>query len=223
MARNNIRLALQYGTLNPRERERAQFTAERIELLYDAGRDLYLQDELLDRLETPPFVKIGDEPSYTLYCFDRMQRYRVLKQADLVLLMNLFPKDFTDAQKRNIFDYYEPITLHDSTLSYGPHAQLALSLGLWDKADEYLRKAVYLDLKDVKGNTGREGLHMAAMGAAWQAVVFGAAGLGAEDHTLTVQPMLPPFVRRIRFKTWHRGRRYCVDVTRESHTVQEER
>lgn len=223
MARNNIRLALQYGTLNPQERERAQFTAERIELLYDAGRDLYLQDELLDRLETPPFVKIGDEPSYKLYCFDRMQRYRVLKQADLVLLMNLFPKDFTDAQKLNVFTYYEPITLHDSTLSYGPHAQLALSLGLWDKADEYLRKAVYLDLKDVKGNTGREGLHMAAMGAAWQAVVFGAAGLAAEDGQLSVRPMLPPFVRRIRFKVLYRGRRYRVEATREGRTVREER
>ena len=119
MARNNIRLALAYGALSEKEKKQARFTAERIELLYDEERDLYLQDELLDRLEPMPHTMNGDAPSYTQYSYDRMQRYRVLKQADLVLLMNLFPDEFTQAQKRNIFDYYEPITLHDSTLSYG--------------------------------------------------------------------------------------------------------
>ncbi|MBE0600524.1 MAG: glycoside hydrolase family 65 protein, partial [Firmicutes bacterium] len=108
MAQNNIRLALQYGTLNEEDRKRAIFTVERIELLYDAERDLYLQDELLDRLEALPFQKNGDAPSYTQFSYDRMQRYRVLKQADLVLLMNLFPEAFTHALKRNVFDYYEP-------------------------------------------------------------------------------------------------------------------
>jgi len=222
MARNNLRLALRYGDLTPEERERMQYAAQRVELLYDPARDLYLQDELLDRLEEAPFLKNGDEPSYKLYCFDRMQRYRVLKQADLVLLMTLFPGDFTEAQKRNVFMYYEPITLHDSTLSYGPHAQLALSLGLWNKAEEYLRKAVYLDLKNVMGNTGHEGLHMAAMGAAWQAVVFGAAGLWAENGELTVKPMLPPSIRRIRLRVRYRGKRCVVEATREGHTVREE-
>ncbi len=222
IARNNIEMALRYGLLTSGESDQMRFTAERIELLYDAGRELYLQDELLDRLEAPPFLKSGDEPAYKLYCFDRLQRYRVLKQADLVLLMNLFPSGFSEAQKRNVFDYYEPITMHDSTLSFGPHAQLALTLGLWNKAEEYLNKAVYLDLKDVMGNTAREGLHMAAMGAAWQAVVFGAAGLWAEDGKLTLYPMLPPSMRRIRFTVWHRGKRFRVEAARESCTIREE-
>lgn len=223
MARNNILLALQYGALNADEQKRARFAAERIELLYDGERDLYLQDELLDRLEALPYTNNGDAPSYTQYSYDRMQRYRALKQADLVLLMNLFPDEFTLAQKHNVFDYYEPITLHDSTLSYGPHAQLALSLGLWDKAETYLRKAVYLDLKDIKGVTSREGLHMAAMGAVWQAVALGAAGLGIRDGRLSARPMLPPSVRRILFRVWYRGRRYRVEATHDGHTVREER
>lgn len=222
MARNNLRLALECGTLTPEEQEKFRFAQSRIPLLYDPARDLFLQDELLDRLEVPPFLKKGEEPSYKRYCFDRMQRYRVLKQADLVLLMTLFPKDFTPAQKRNVFEYYEPITLHDSTLSYGTHAQLALSLGLWDKAEEYLSKAVYLDLKDVMGNTGHEGLHMAALGAAWQAVVFGAAGVWSENGELTSQPMLPPSIHRIRLRVRHQGKRYLVEATREGRTVREE-
>jgi len=222
MARNNVRLALERGNLAMEEQEKLRFAEQRIPILYDPARDLYLQDELLDRLEVPPFLKKGEEPSYKRYCFDRMQRYRVLKQADLVLLMTLFPNDFTPAQKRNVFDYYETITLHDSTLSYGTHAQLALSLGMWNKAEDYLHKAVYLDLKDVMGNTGHEGLHMAALGAAWQAVVFGMAGIWSENGELSVQPMLPPSIHRIRLRVRHQGKRYLVEATREGRTVREE-
>ena len=116
----------------------------------------------------------------------------------------------------------EPITLHDSTLSYGTHAQLALTLGLWEKAEDYLRKAVYLDLKDVMGNTGHEGVHMAALGAAWQAVVFGAVGLWAENGELRVKPMLPPSLHRVCLWVRHRGERYKVEVTRNSGTAQRE-
>lgn len=222
LARHNLRLALAESELSPEERQRMAFAEKRIPLLYDPTRDLYLQDETLNRLEDPPFLKNGDEPAYKQYSFDRMQRYRVLKQADLVLLMTMFPQAFTPAQQRNVFEEYEPITLHDSTLSYGVHAHLACRLGLWDKAENYLHKAVYLDLKNVMSNTGHEGLHMAALGAAWQAVVFGAAGLWSENGKLTVNPMLPPSISGIRMNLRHRGRRLRLTVTKQGHTLQEE-
>ena len=169
----------------------------------------------------PPFLKSGEEPSYKTVCFDRMQRYRALKQADLVLLMTLFPDDFTLTQKANVFAYYEPITLHDSTLSYGAHAQLALRLGLWSKAETYLRKAIYLDLEDVMGNTGHEGVHMAALGAAWQAVVFGALGLWSQEGKLTLAPMLPPGIHRIRMPLCHHGKHYVAEATKTGSTLEE--
>lgn len=222
MARHNLRLALAEAELTPEERTRMVYAENRIPLLYDPKRDLYLQDETLNRLEDPPFLKNGDEPAYKQYSFDRMQRYRVLKQADLVLLMTMFPQAFTPAQQRNVFEEYEPITLHDSTLSYGVHAHLACRLGLWDKAETYLQKAVYLDLKNVMNNTGHEGLHMAALGAAWQAVVFGAVGLWSEDGKLTVNPMLPPSIRGIRLILKHRGQRWRLAVTRQGYTLREE-
>ncbi len=222
MARYNLDLALRFSELSAEERRRMAYARDRITILYDERRKLFLQDELLERLEEAPFLKNGNEPSYKHCCFDRMQRYRVLKQADLVLLMTMFPDDFTAEQKRNVFEHYEPITLHDSTLSYGPHAQLALRLGLWDKAEDYLRKAVYLDLENVMGNTGREGLHMAAMGSVWQAVVLGALGLGAKDGAPTASPMLPPVIRRIRMNVGYRGKRYAVDASPEACTIREE-
>lgn len=223
MARHNIRLALDHAPLTPAERERFTFAESRIRLLYDKNRDLYLHDELFDRLEPlPPQVKNGDEPTYRRACFDRMQRYRALKQADLVLLMTLFPDAFTEAQQRNVFDCYEPLTLHDSTLSYGTHALLALRLGLWPKGEDYLRKAVYLDLQDVLHNTGQEGIHMAALGAAWQAVVFGAAGLWSREGELTLTPRLPPSIRRIRLHVWHRGKRYLAEATAQGGVLREE-
>lgn len=213
LARNNIRLALAYGGLCGEEREKAEHANAHIALLYDEQRGLYLQDELLERLEEAPFLKRSDEPSYKEICYDRMQRYRVLKQADLVLLMTLFPRDFTTEQKRAVFEYYEPITLHDSTLSFGVHAQLALELGLWDKAEMYLQKGVFLDLYDVMGNTGREGIHMAALGAAWQALAFGAAGITVDENgAVTARPRLPKSIRALRMKVYARGKQYQVSV-----------
>ena len=222
MARNNIRLALAHASLTETQQEALTRAEARIPLLYDPARDLYLQDELLERLEPITLPKDDDEPSYKRYCFDRMQRYRVIKQADLVLLMTLFPNDFTPRQQRNVFDCYEPLTLHDSTLSYGPHAQLALRLGLWEKAEAYLRKAVYLDLRNVMGNAGHEGLHMAALGAAWQALVFGAVGLWSSDGQLRVSPALPPSIHRIALCVYHRGKRYQVEVSRDNAVIREE-
>ncbi len=213
MARNNISLALAYSPLDPAERQKMQHVKDHIAILYDENRGLYLQDELLDRLEPYPFSMDSDRPAYKQVCFDRMQRYKVLKQADLVLLMTLFPNDFTQQQKRNVFDCYEPITLHDSTLSYGVHAQLALTLGLFDKAEAYLHKGIYLDLYDVMENTGHEGIHMAALGSAWQALVFGAAGLSIhEDGTVKAVPHLPPSIRAMHFQVKVRGRKHKVSV-----------
>ena len=222
MARNNLRLALESGLAGAEESERLRHAVEHITLLYDAERKLYLQDELFERLEPMDPTLINDMPSYRSVCFDRVQRYRVLKQADLVLLVTLFPDGFSDEEKRSIFETYEPLTLHDSTLSWGVHALLALRLGLWDKAEAYLKKGVYLDLKDLMGNTGREGVHMAALGAAWQALVYGAAGLWADEKGLTLNPMLPKGIHRMMFSVYYHGERYRVLVSENEAKLERE-
>lgn len=102
-------------------------------------------------------------------CFDRLQRYRVVKQADVLLLMTRLPQLFTDEEKITAWQDFEPICLHDSTLSFASHALFAAQNSLEEAAKDYLRRALLLDLRDIMGNTGKEGLHFACMGEAWQA------------------------------------------------------
>lgn len=217
MARFNARLALRYT-----RDEALRHFADHVALLYDPRRDLYLQDELFERLEPLPFRQKGGRPLYKTVCFDRMQRYRALKQADLVQLMVLFPNDFTPGQKRAVWDAYEPLTVHDSTLSFGVHAHLAFQLGLAREGWSYFEKSLYLDLRDALGNTGREGIHMAALGASWQALIYGALGLWSENETLTLKPRLPEEIRSLSLCVYHRGERLRITADRQGcHTEKE--
>lgn len=129
------------------------------------------QDDTLHLLEPADMaaLKPDDGASYHQICFDRLQRYKVIKQADVLLLMTRLPQLFTPEEKQAAWEDFEPICLHDSTLSFASHALFALQNGLREAGLAYLRKALLLDLRDVMGNTGQEGLHLACMGEAWQA------------------------------------------------------
>ena len=129
------------------------------------------QDETLHLLEPVDLltIKPDDSASYHQVCFDRLQRYRVIKQADVLLLMTRMPQLFADEEKLAAWEDFEPICLHDSTLSFASHALFALQNGLKEQGLAYLRKALLLDLRDIMGNTANEGLHLACMGEAWQA------------------------------------------------------
>lgn len=195
--------------------------SEKIPLLYDEKRDLYLEDALFEKLEPLNISshKQGDAALYRTMSFDRLQRYQVCKQADLVLLMTLFPDEFTQSQKQNVYAYYEPKTLHDSTLSFGVHALLAARLGRMADAGRYFEKSVFLDLKDVMQNTAGEGIHMAALGASWQTVIFGFAGLDLSKSDITLKPALPNGIDGIHTTLMIGGKKYAIDVTRESSRI----
>ena len=135
------------------------------------------QDETLHLLEPVDIsqIKPDDGASYHHVCFDRLQRYKVIKQADVLLLMTRMPHFFTAEERQAAWADFEPICLHDSTLSFASHALFALQNGLEEQGLAYLRKALLLDLRDIMGNTANEGLHLACMGEAWQAARFAAS------------------------------------------------
>ena len=140
---------------------------------HDPATGRLRQDETLHLLEPADMekIKLDAGASYHHICFDRLQRYKVIKQADVLLLMSRMPHLFTEKQKKEAWEDFEPICLHDSTLSFASHALFALQNGFEEQGFEYLRKALLLDLRDVMGNTGHEGLHLACMGEAWQAAM----------------------------------------------------
>ncbi len=151
-------------------------------------------------------LKQGDEASYHRICFDRLQRCQVIKQADTLLLMTRLPDRFTEAEKKDAWEDFEPRCLHDSTLSFASHALFAAQNGFDAAARRYFEKALYLDLREIMGNTGKEGLHLAGMGETWQAAVFGFAGLRFTTDGPALSPRLPAGWRSMRFCFyWHGG------------------
>lgn len=188
MVQNNLELAIKAASdlsekrpevydrlrLSPNEIEHMQKIKSLIKWPRNPINGHLAQDETLHRLEPVDIstVKLDEGASYHHVCFDRLQRYQVIKQADVLLLMTRLPHLFTKEEKLLAWKDFEPICLHDSTLSFASHALFALQNDILDKGYEYLRKALLLDLRDVMGNTGHEGLHLACMGEAWQAAYY---------------------------------------------------
>ena len=117
-------------------------------------------------------------------------RHQVIKQADVVLATVLLPDRFSAEERRRIFDYYDPLTTGDSSLSESIQAIAAADAGKYRTAEEYLVDAVAVDMADTAGNL-RDGLHVASAGGAWMAVVYGFAGYRWRTGTPEFAPILP--------------------------------
>jgi alpha,alpha-trehalose phosphorylase len=136
-------------------------------------------------------------------------RHQVLKQTDVVFAMFLLSEDFTAEQKRRNFDYYDPLTTGDSSLSACIQSIVAAELGYRDKALEYWNYALLVDLADVGGNV-KDGCHIAALGGSWMAAVYGLAGMRDRGGRLSFDPR--PYLQRLRFKLAVRGQRLEIEI-----------
>ena len=103
-------------------------------------------------------------------------RQQVIKQADVELAMVMLGDQFSLEQKKRNFDYYDPLTTGDSSLSLCIQSILALEVGYPDKALEYIRYAVLMDLDNVEGNV-KDGCHIASLAGSWMLCVYGLAGM----------------------------------------------
>jgi len=183
-------------------------------LPYDARLGVHQQSEEFtehDRWDfehTPPehYPLLLNYPYFDLY------RKQVVKQADLVLAMHLRSDAFTREQKRRNFDYYEDLTVRDSSLSACTQAVLAAEVGHLDLALDYLGEAALMDLRDLERNT-RDGLHMASLAGAWTALVAGFGGFRARHGRVCFAPRLPTGLSRLAFRLRYRGRALAVAVT----------
>jgi alpha,alpha-trehalose phosphorylase len=129
-----------------------------------------------------------------------------------VLAMQLCSHAFTPEQRARNFDYYERITVRDSSLSACTEAVAAADAGHLRLAFDYAAEASLVDLHDVQHNA-RDGLHVASLGGAWIAFVIGLGGMRDDGGTLAFTPRLPDGLTRLAFSILRRGLCLRVDVT----------
>ena len=145
-------------------------------------------------------------------------RHQVIKQADVVLTMVLLGNKFSAKQKKRNFDYYDPLTTGDSSLSVSIQTILAAELGYMDKAREYANYALLMDLADIAGNV-KDGCHIASMGGTWMAVVYGLSGMRDYDGRLSFNPQLSERRLGLLYHVTVRGQLLEVDIGHDKELV----
>jgi alpha,alpha-trehalose phosphorylase len=188
--------------------------AEAMSLPYDETLGVHQQAARFTVHQVWDFAHTTPEQYPLLLHFPYLDLYRkqVVKQADLVLAMQLFPDAFTAEQKRRNFDYYEALTVRDSSLSACTQSTMAVEVGHLDLAYDYLGEAALIDLKDLEHNT-RDGLHIASLAGVWLALIGGFAGMRHRDGVVSFAPRLPDGLTRLAFTLLIRGKRLRVEVT----------
>jgi len=183
---------------------------------WDRKRDLLIQDDTFLDKEVDDLNKYSGrkKPLVEIMPYERIMRVRLLRQTDVVLLQYLLNDEFTRRQKLAAYRYYEPMTTHDSSLSYNTHSIMAADLGMREAAYEYFRKSCRLDLDDELG-TAKSGIHGASLGGTWQTVVMGFGGMRVgKGGLLSFRPLLPAGWEGLSFQVAFRGRTIAVDITK---------
>jgi alpha,alpha-trehalose phosphorylase len=226
MAARNLRLAARLAEAHADVAERLGVSPDEIEawrraaddtvVPYDAGRALHPQAERFLEHERLDFEALVPEDYPLLLSTPNFELYRrqVSKQADLVLALYLCSPAFTAEQRARDFEYYEGVTVRDSSLSAGVQAVMAAESGHLQLAHDYLAEAALIDLDDRQHNT-RDGLHLASLASSWLAVVAGFGGLRELEGRLHLAPRLPPALSRATFRLRFRGRRLRVAIAPE--------
>jgi alpha,alpha-trehalose phosphorylase len=203
--------------LEPHEVDEWAAAAEAMSIPYDHGTGIHPQDshfldrEVWDLKSTPA----GHRPLLLHYHPLVIYRFQVLKQADVVLALFLQGDHFTLEEKRADFDYYDPITTGDSTLSGVVQSIIAAEVGYRNLALRYFYSSLFVDLADLHGNTS-DGVHVASTGGVWNALVYGFGGMRDHNGAITFDPRLPDGWDRLVFRVTAHGTRFRVEVVHGS-------
>ena len=202
--------------LRPREVESWEQAAAAMHVPFDDQLGIHPQDETFLRrkvwdLDSTPREKF---PLLLHYHPLVIYRHQVLKQADIVLAMFLLGNEFSEEQKRRNFDYYDPLTTGDSSLSACVQSIIAAEIGNERRALEYFQYALLMDLGNVAGNVS-DGVHIASAAGVWSSLVFGFGGVRDFDGRLSFAPKLPRAWNELAFSLRFCGRQIRVKLTRD--------
>jgi alpha,alpha-trehalose phosphorylase len=232
MARENLRYAAQtVKTLRASDGEaynalvhKTGLEASELEEWFRAAENMYVpydeklkivpqDDNFLDR-EPWDFRNTPSDHYPLLLFYHPLNIYRkqVIKQADVVLAMFLLGDAFPLESKKRNFDFYDPLTTGDSSLSSCVEAIIAAQIGDMEKAIRYGMAALLMDLADVGGNV-KDGCHIASMGGTWMMLAYGFGGMRDHDGALSFWPRRAPHDNAIlRFPVTYRGQMLEVDI-----------
>lgn len=191
-------------------------------LPYDKERNLLLQCADFEEygiIDIDDIWKDKSKPFGFFATQEKLYRSRCLKQADAVALMTLFPNSFTDEQVKTAYDYYKPLTVHDSSLSPAGHSLVAHRLNYANDTTSFLHKALAVDF--TPENMGaEEGIHIANCGCIWQLFAFGFVGLssGLFEKEMKIVPNLPKEIDKIQMPIYWKDSRYMLTVSNKEET-----
>jgi maltose phosphorylase len=172
-------------------------------------QDCFLDKEIIPASEIPP----GERPVNQHWSWDRILRSCYIKQADVLQGLYVFEENYdTGTLKRN-FDFYEPITVHESSLSACIHSILASRIGYVEKAYELYLRTSRLDLDDYNNEVG-DGLHITSMAGTWLAIVEGFGGMRIIDDKVCVRPLIPVQWKSYSFHARFRGVLFEIKVAK---------
>ena len=179
--------------LNDNELVRWSDVIDRLVTNFDETTDLFEQHQGYFELQP------ADLPSYeprkqtmdVLLDWDVLTKTQILKQADVLMLLILLRDEYPPSVWEANYQFYHPRTSHDSSLSASAHALVAARLRDLTTAEYYIQKAANVDLDFERGVTAAGGVHIAALGGMWQALVFGFGGCRLHDEKVNFEPHVP--------------------------------
>lgn len=190
---------------------------------YDNELQVFVQhDTFLDKdLKTVDQLPAEDRPLNQKWSWDKILRSCFIKQADVLQGLYFLNHEFSREEKERNFDFYEPMTVHESSLSPSVHAILAAELGKEEKAYEMYHRTARLDLDNYNNDT-EDGLHITSMTGAWLAIVQGFAGMRTAHETLSFAPFVPKSWTSYSFNIVYRDHFIKINVTRDGVTLSQE-
>jgi len=204
---------VQKCALTPEEVTLWQQAAEKMYIPYNEKMGLYMQDDSFvykDKADLTGLSKDEIEKKFLNTHPLNVWRFQFIKQADTVLLTYLLNDNFTLEEKKVIYDYYEPKTMHGSSLSPSIHSIIASEIGYREDAYNYFMKTARMDIDDYSGGTFF-GNHAACMASSWMVMVNGFAGFRIVKGQMHFNPWMPEHWNKVEFKIVFQG--HTVQVT----------
>lgn len=205
--------------LSQSEPDQWETVAEQLYLPFSEKHSVYLQqDGFLDK-EILPVADLdqNQRPLNQTWSWDRILRSPYIKQADTLQSFYFFEDHFTKEELEKHFDFYEPLTVHESSLSPCVHSIQAAKLSRMEKAYELYLRTSRLDIDDYNQEVG-DGLHITSMAGTWLSVVEGFGGMRVKDNTLSFSPQLPQSWNSFSFNIQYRGRKIKVQINQKKYS-----